>query len=130
MFTELISEETNTHQVTDNFETKDFKFDIDIEKVVCSFNVQIDLNLKDIATVANNAEYQKENHKVVIKMDNPILTANSSGKITCVGAKSEKEAQISTRHLEQFVQRIQGQSWQTGFFELALRDRNIKARFF
>ena len=25
---------------------------------------------------------------------------------------------------------IQGQSWQTGFFELALRDRNVQVRFF
>ena len=25
---------------------------------------------------------------------------------------------------------IQGQSWQTGFFELALRDRNMQVRFF
>ena len=107
------------------------KFEIDIEEVVCSFNVQNHLTLRDIATVANNVEYQKENHKVVIKIENPILTASilSSGKITCVGAKSEKEAKMSTRHLEQFVQRIQGQSWQTVFFELALRDRNMQVRF-
>ncbi len=25
---------------------------------------------------------------------------------------------------------LQGQSWQTGFFELALRDRNMQVRFF
>jgi hypothetical protein len=29
-----------------------------------------------------------------------------------------------------FSEHLQGQSWQTGFFELALRDRNMKVRFF
>ena len=28
------------------------------------------------------------------------------------------------------VQKLQGQSWQTGFFKLALRDRNMQVRFF
>ena len=28
------------------------------------------------------------------------------------------------------TQELQGQSWQTGFFELARRDRNMKVRFF
>lgn len=121
MLTGLTFEETNTHQVTESLETQDLKYEIGIEKVVCYFNVRNHLYLRDIATVANNVEYLKENHRVVIEIENPNLTAHiwSLGKITCVGAKSEEEAKISTRSLDQFVQQI-------GFENVKFQDFSYK----
>lgn len=82
--------------------------DININNVVCSFNVRCHLNLRQIALTAANVEYRRENGMVTMKIRRPSTTASiwSSGKITCTGATSNADAKTASRKFARILQRI------------------------
>lgn len=73
------------------------EIDIVINNVVCSFSVRCHLNLREIALKGHNVEYRRENGMVTMKLRRPYTTASvwSSGRITCTGATSEDQVEIT-----------------------------------
>ncbi|XP_057327740.1 TATA box-binding protein-like 1 [Microplitis mediator] len=84
------------------------EIDILIRNVVCSFSVRCHLNLREIALNGANVEYRKENGMITMKLRHPNATASiwSSGKVTCTGAETEKEAKIAARRISRSLQKL------------------------
>ena len=83
--------------------------EIVVNNVVCSFSTRCHLNLRKIATQGIHVEYKKENSIVNMRLRKPYTTATvwSSGKITCVGAKSETDAYKAARRYCRLLQKMQ-----------------------
>lgn len=83
--------------------------DIVVNNVVCSFSTRCHLNLRKIAMQGIHVEYKKENSIVNMRLRKPYTTATvwSSGKITCVGARSEEDAYKAARRYCRLLQKMQ-----------------------
>ena len=79
-----------------------------VNNVVCSFSTRCHLNLRRIAMEGFNVEFRRDLNVVNMKLRKPNTTATiwSSGKITCVGAKSEQEAYKSARRFCRLLQHL------------------------
>lgn len=77
-----------------------------IRNVVCCFSTSSYLNLRKIALDGLNVEYKRD--RVIMKLRKPAITAIifSSGKITCSGAKSTREALIGARRIARQIQKL------------------------
>lgn len=80
-----------------------------IQNVVCTVNLGVQLDLKRIALKARNAEYNPRRFAAVImRIRDPKTTALifSSGKMVITGAKSEEAARISCKKYTRIIQRL------------------------
>ena len=77
-----------------------------IHNVVCIYSTSSYLNLRNIALNGLNVEYKRD--RVLMKLRKPAITAMifSSGKITCSGAKSAREALIGARRIARQIQKL------------------------
>lgn len=81
----------------------------DIQNVVATTNLDVQLDLKKIALRARNAEYNpKRFAAVIMRIREPKTTALifSSGKIVVTGAKSEKESSRASRKYAKIVHKL------------------------
>ena len=82
---------------------------IDIHNVFCSFKVRCQLDLEDISKRGYNVELCKKNRNyIIMKLKQPATTAKiwPSGKILCMGAKSEKDSKITARKIARLLQNL------------------------
>jgi len=89
---------TRMHEITPN-----------IQNVVCTVNLGVQLDLKRIALKARNAEYNPRRFAAVImRIRDPKTTALifSSGKMVITGAKSEEAAKTSCKKYTRIIQRL------------------------
>lgn len=80
-----------------------------IQNVVCTVNLGVQLDLKRIALKARNAEYNPRRFAAVImRIRDPKTTALifSSGKMVITGAKSEEAAKTSSKKYTRIIQRL------------------------
>lgn len=80
-----------------------------IQNVVATTNLDVTLDLKQIAIRARNAEYNpKRFAAVIMRIREPKTTALifSSGKIVVTGAKSEKESSRASRKYAKIVHKL------------------------
>ena len=80
-----------------------------IQNVVCTVNLGVQLDLKRIALKARNAEYNPRRFAAVImRIRDPKTTALifSSGKMVITGAKSEEAAKVSCKKYTRIIQRL------------------------
>ena len=131
----LLSEETQTIQniktpksvnITSctNDSSKIIQFDIlpTIENLVSTANIGCQLNLREIALQAKNAEYNpKRFSAVIMKIKEPRTTALifSTGKIVSLGAKNEIESKKSCR---KFAKIIKSLGYQVVFKEFKIQN--------
>jgi transcription initiation factor TFIID TATA-box-binding protein len=81
----------------------------DVQNVVSTVNLGIQLDLKRIALKARNAEYNPRRFAAVImRIREPKTTALifSSGKLVITGAKSEEDAKIGCKKYARIIQRL------------------------
>lgn len=81
----------------------------DIQNVVATTNLDVQLDLKCIALRARNAEYNpKRFAAVIMRIRDPKTTALifSSGKIVVTGAKSEKDSSRASRKYAKIVHKL------------------------
>jgi len=93
-----------------------------IQNVVSSVNLGVKLDLRKIVQSAKNAEYNPKRFvALVMRLREPRTTALvfSSGKIVCIGAKSEDEARLASRKYARIIQKI-------GFKDVQFRDFKIQ----
>ena len=81
--------------------------DIFINNVLCAFNLRCRLDLEDILERGLNVEL-RENKCILMKMKKFPGTAKiwSTGKVICMGSKSEEEAKIVSRRFARQLQRL------------------------
>jgi transcription initiation factor TFIID TATA-box-binding protein len=80
-----------------------------IQNVVCTVNLGVQLDLKRITLKARNAEYNPRRFAAVImRIRDPKTTALifSSGKMVITGAKSEEAAKTSCKKYTRIIQRL------------------------
>lgn len=82
--------------------------DININNVVCTFNLRCHINLKRVAMEGSNVEYRREHGILNMKLRQPSVTANitSSGKITVTGSTSEAQAKVAARRVARVLQKM------------------------
>jgi len=93
-----------------------------IQNVVSSVNLGVRLDLRKIVQSAKNAEYNpKRFAALVMRLREPRTTALvfSSGKLVCIGAKSEDESKLASRKYARIIQKI-------GFADVQFRDFKIQ----
>ena len=107
---------------TNNFNQKDVQNELapfrftrldeiipNIQNVVCTVNLSVQLDLKRIALKARNAEYNpKRFAAVIMRIRDPKTTALifSSGKMVITGAKSEEAAKTACKKYTRIIQRL------------------------
>lgn len=82
--------------------------DINIANVVTNFNTCCHLNLRQIANLAANVIYKREQAMVSMKLRTPRATASiwSSGKVMVTGPTSEEEARKASRRVARILQKL------------------------
>eukprot|EP00047_Mylnosiga_fluctuans_P007872 m.5229 g.5229 ORF g.5229 m.5229 type:complete len:199 (-) comp1984_c0_seq1:194-790(-) len=81
----------------------------EIQNIVVTVNLGCELDLKNIALHARNAEYNpKRFGAVTMRIREPRTTALvfSTGKMVCTGAKSEDNAYVAARKFARIVQKL------------------------
>ena len=103
----------NLESITSNTNDSSKIIQIDIspkiENLVSTANLGCQLNLREIAMQAKNAEYNpKRFSAVIMKIKEPKTTALifSTGKIVCLGAKSEFESKKSCRKFAKIIKSL------------------------
>jgi len=81
---------------------------IDIHNVFCTFNLQCRLDLKDIMDRSYNVELKKNREYINMQLKHPRATAKiwPSGRISCMGTKSEEEAKIASKRFARILQKL------------------------
>ncbi|XP_055256560.1 TATA-box-binding protein-like [Moschus berezovskii] len=80
-----------------------------LHNIVCTVNLGCKLDLKSIALLARNAEYNpKRFAAVIMRIREPRTTALlfSSGKMVCTGGKSEEQSRLAARKYARIVQKL------------------------
>ena len=94
-----------------NDSSKNIELEIlpNIENVVSTANLCCELNLREIALQAKNAEYNpKRFSAVIMKIKEPKTTALifSSGRIVCLGAKNEEDSKKACRKFAKIIKSL------------------------
>uniref|UniRef100_T1IML2 TATA-box-binding protein n=1 Tax=Strigamia maritima TaxID=126957 RepID=T1IML2_STRMM len=92
-----------------------------VENVIATVNLCCKLDLKHIVSHARNAEYNpKKFSAVVMRIREPKSTAllYSSGKMICIGVKSEEQSHLAARKYARIIQKLG--------FEAKFRDYKIQ----
>jgi transcription initiation factor TFIID TATA-box-binding protein len=77
------------------------EFDIKIQNIVASANLQSTLNLEAVALELENTEYEPEQFPgLVYRLSDPkvVLLLFGSGKVVCTGAKTKKDARLGVEN--------------------------------
>ena len=89
------------HITVDQMRTQDAdipeEFDITVQNIVASANLQKTLNLEAIALELENTEYEPEQFPgLVYRLSDPkvVLLLFGSGKVVCTGAKTKSDAKL------------------------------------
>jgi len=94
-----------------------------LQNIVSTANLQSQLDLREIALKAKNAEYNPKRFAAVImrirEPDKSTALIFSSGKMVCTGAKSEELSQTAARSYAKIVKRI-------GYSKVKLTDFKIQ----
>lgn len=93
-----------------------------IQNVVATVNLMCKLDLKKIAQSAKNAEYNpKRFAAVIMRIREPRTTALvfSSGKLVCIGGKSEEDAKLASRKYARIIQKL-------GFSDVQFKEFKIQ----
>ena len=80
-----------------------------LHNIVCTVNLGCKLDLKSIALLARNAEYNpKRFAAVIMRIREPRTTALlfSSGKMVCTGGKSEEQSRLAARKYARIIQKL------------------------
>jgi transcription initiation factor TFIID TATA-box-binding protein len=80
-----------------------------VQNVVSTVNLGCQLNLKEIALKARNAEYNPRRFAaVVMRIREPKTTALifHSGRMVCTGAKSEEDSRLASRKYARIIQKL------------------------
>ena len=80
-----------------------------LQNIVSTVDLGCKLNLKKIALLTRNAEYNpKRFAAVIMRIREPRTTALifSSGKMVCTGAKSEEDSRLAARKYARIVQKL------------------------
>merc|ERR1711862_599256 len=82
--------------------------DIEINNVFCSFNVRCSLNIEDLIERGVNVELKKNRTYVNMQLREPPAIAKiwPTGKIICMGPKSESDARIACRRIARKLQNL------------------------
>jgi transcription initiation factor TFIID TATA-box-binding protein len=93
-----------------------------IENIVSTANLNCQLNLREIALQIKNAEYNPKRFSAVItKLKEPKTTALifSSGRIVCLGAKTEE---MSKKACRKFAKSLKSLNYNVGFKEFKIQN--------
>lgn len=94
-----------------------------LQNIVSTANLQSQLDLRDIALKAKNAEYNPKRFAAVImrirEPDKSTALIFSSGKMVCTGAKSEELSHTAARNYAKIIKRI-------GYSKVKLTDFKIQ----
>ena len=77
------------------------KFEIKIQNIVASANLQSTLNLEAVALELEDTEYEPEQFPgLVYRLSDPtvVLLLFGSGKVVCTGAKTKKDARLGVEN--------------------------------
>ena len=77
------------------------EFDIKIQNIVASANLQSTLNLEAVALELENTEYEPEQFPgLVYRLSDPkvVLLLFGSGKVVCTGAKTKTDARLGVEN--------------------------------
>ncbi|CAI9174372.1 unnamed protein product [Rangifer tarandus platyrhynchus] len=80
-----------------------------LHNIVCTVNLGCKLDLKSIALLARNAEYNpKRFAALIMRIREPRTTALffSSGKMVCTGGKSEEQSRLAARKFARIIQKL------------------------
>ncbi|KAM9722282.1 TATA-box-binding protein-like [Dama dama] len=80
-----------------------------LHNIVCMVNLGCKLDLKRIALLARNAEYNPKRFvAVIMRIREPRTTALffSSGKMVCTGGKSEEQSRLAARKYARIIQKL------------------------
>ncbi|OWK10318.1 hypothetical protein Celaphus_00005531 [Cervus elaphus hippelaphus] len=80
-----------------------------LHNIVCTVNLGCKLDLKRIALLARNAEYNPKRFvAVIMRIREPRTTALffSSGKMVCTGGKSEEQSRLAARKYARIIQKL------------------------
>ncbi|KAK1626967.1 hypothetical protein QYE76_001282 [Lolium multiflorum] len=80
-----------------------------LQNIVSTVNLDCELDLKEIALKARNAEYNpKRFAAVIMRIREPKTTALvfASGKMVCTGAKSEQQSKLAARKYARIIQKL------------------------
>jgi len=80
-----------------------------IQNIVATFDVKCELDLREIAMKARNAEFNPKRFiALIMKIRDPKVTALvfKSGRIVVVGAKSERDARVAGRKFARILQNV------------------------
>ncbi len=83
--------------------------DIKVENIVASSKIETDLNLEEIASALENAEYKPEQFpSLIYRINEPRVTflLFSSGKIICTGAHTVKDIHTALQKLKEKLESI------------------------
>jgi transcription initiation factor TFIID TATA-box-binding protein len=114
------SSDTNTS--SKNIQLKTSSFSLNIENIVSTANLCVEINLREIALQSKNAEYNpKRFSAVIMKIREPKTTGLifSSGRIVCLGAKDEE---MSKRACRKFAKIIKSMGYPVVFKEFAIQN--------
>ena len=77
------------------------EFEIKIQNIVASANLQSTLNLEAVALELENTEYEPEQFPgLVYRLSDPkvVLLLFGSGKVVCTGAKTKSDAKLGVEN--------------------------------
>merc|ERR1711916_93191 len=80
-----------------------------LQNIVSTVNLGVQLDLKNIALHARNAEYNpKRFAALIMRIREPKTTALifASGKMVCTGAKSEEQSRLAARKYARIIQKL------------------------
>lgn len=105
---------------------------IKIQNLVCSINLGVALDLKQIAMKARNAEYNpKRFAAATLRLRDPKSTGLvfRTGKLICAGAKSESDARLACRKYTRLIQKIGFPSAECASFTMINLVATLNVRF-
>lgn len=84
------------------------EIDIKINNIQCTFNVRCLLNIEDIIERGVNVELRTSRDRLKMQLREPpaMATIWPTGKILCVGPKSENDARIACRRIARKLQNL------------------------
>ncbi|OWA52360.1 putative TATA box-binding protein-like protein 1 [Hypsibius exemplaris] len=80
---------------------------VEIVNVLCNFKTHCHLDLRTIAMQGANVEWRRDPSSVLMKLRSPPITSTiwSTGKVICMGARSEADALIGARRIARNLQK-------------------------
>ncbi|GAU99774.1 hypothetical protein RvY_10726 [Ramazzottius varieornatus] len=80
---------------------------VDVVNVLCNFKTHCHLDLRTLAMKGSNVVFRRDPSSVLMKLRSVPVTASiwSTGRVVCMGARSEKDALIGARRIARKIQK-------------------------